>query len=133
MKPLLRYLLDTPVLVWALSHPQKLSPRTLALLQSEAIYASALSLCEILLKQQRGRLLLGGHSLHQHVGRAGAQWLPVTAEHVEAGLALAGLHDDPFDRILVGTARAEQMIFQTRDAQIFEQAGLLLGPLLQAA
>ena len=128
-----RYLLDTHIIVWALSQPRKLSARTTALLQSEAVHVSALSLWEILTKQQRGRLLLGGHSLHQHVTRAGAQWLPMKAEHVEAGLALDGLHGDPFDRILVGTARVEQMILLTRDAQILDLAAPLLGPLLQEA
>ena len=128
-----RYLLDTHIIVWALSQPRKLSPRTAALLQTEAVYVSALSLWEILTKQQRGRLMLGGHSLHQHVTRAGAQWLPMTAEHVESGLALDGLHGDLFDRILVGTARVEQMILLTRDAQILALAAPLLGPLLQEA
>jgi PIN domain nuclease of toxin-antitoxin system len=104
-----RYLLDTHVVVWALS------------------------LWEILTKQQRGRLVLDGRSLRQHVTRAGAHWLPVTAEHVESGLALDALHGDPFDRILVGTARVEQMILLTRDAQILDLAAPLLGPLLQEA
>ena len=128
-----RYLLDTHIIVWALSQPRKLSPRTMAVLQTEAVYVSALSLWEILTKQQRGRLHLGDQSLVQHVTRAGAQWLPMTAEHVESGLALDGLHSDPFDRLLVGTARVEQMILLTRDAQILELAAPLLGPLLQEA
>jgi PIN domain nuclease of toxin-antitoxin system len=128
-----RYLLDTHIAVWALSQPKKLSPRTMALLQSEDVFVSALSLWEILTKQQRGRLHLGNQSLVQHVTRAGAQWLPMTAEHVENGLALNALHGDPFDRILVGTARVEQMILLTRDAQILELAAPLLGPLLQEA
>ena len=128
-----RYLLDTHIAVWALSQPRRLSPRTMALLQSEAVFVSALSLWEILIKQQRGRLHLGDHSLVQHVTRAGAQWLPLTAEHVESGLALNALHGDPFDRILVGTARVEQMILLTRDAQILELAAPLLGPLLLQA
>ena len=128
-----RYLLDTHIIVWALSQPRKLSARTLALLQTESVHVSALSLWEILTKQQRGRLVLGGHSLRQHVTRAGAQWLPMTAEHVESGLALEALHGDPFDRILVGTARVEQMILLTRDAQILDLAAPLLGPLLLQA
>lgn len=128
-----RYLLDTHIIVWALSQPRKLSARTSALLQTESVHVSALSLWEILIKQQRGRLLLDGHSLQQHVTRAGAQWLPMKPEHVEAGLELDGLHGDPFDRILVGTARVEQMILLTRDAQILDLAAPLLGPLLQEA
>ena len=128
-----RYLLDTHIIVWALTQPRKLSPRTMAVLQTEAVYVSALSLWEILTKQQRGRLHLGDRSLVQHATRAGAHWLAMTAEHVESGLALDGLHGDPFDRILVGTARVEQMILLTRDAQILDLAAPLLGPLLQEA
>ncbi len=126
-----RYLLDTHVIVWALAQPSKLSPRTLALLQTEAVFVSALSLWEVLTKQQRGRLLLPGQSLAEHITRAGLELLPMTAEHVESGMALNALHGDPFDRILVGTARTEQMILLTRDAQILELAPPLLGPLLQ--
>ena len=128
-----RYLLDTHVVIWALGQPRKLSVRTKALLQTEDIHVSALSLWEILTKQMRGKVLVDSRTLCDHIGRAGIKMLPMTGEHVENGLALDGLHGDPFDRILVGTARVEQMVLLTRDAQILDLAPPLLGPLLQEA
>ncbi len=128
-----RYLLDTHVVIWALAQPRKLSERTKALLLTEDIHVSALSLWEILIKQMRGKVLVDSRTLCEHIGRAGMKLLPITGEHVENGLALDALHGDPFDRILVGTARAERMVLLTRDAQILDLAPPLLGPLLQAA
>ncbi len=128
-----RYLLDTHVVIWALGQPRKLSERTKQLLQTEDIHVSALSLWEILIKQMRGKVLVDSRTLCDHMGRAGMKMLPMTGEHVENGLALAGLHGDPFDRILVGTARTEQMVLLTRDAQILDLGPPLLGPLLLAA
>ena len=132
-----RYLLDTHVVIWALSKRSRLAPRTLRILDEEEIHVSALSVWEILSKQQRRQLPLpvaaGKGSLVQVLQNAGAKMLPLTAEHAEAGLALDALHGDPVDRMLVGTARVEQMIFLTRDATLLERAPRLLGPLLQEA
>ncbi len=128
-----RYLLDTHVMVWAMSDPRKLSARTMDLLKNDEIYVSSLSLWEILTKQLRGRVLIRSSSLTNDLVRAGVKMLAMTAEHVETGLGLNALHGDPFDRILVGTARVEQMILLTRDVHILELAPPLLGPLLQEA
>jgi PIN domain nuclease of toxin-antitoxin system len=43
------------------------------------------------------------------------------------------MHGDPVDRLLVGTARVEQMILLTRDTQLLENAAPILGGLLQEA
>lgn len=50
-----------------------------------------------------------------------------------AAADIGGLHGDPFDRLIVGTARAERMMFATRDARILEHARPVLGELLLEA
>ena len=130
-----RYLLDTHVLIWALTRRSKLKPHTLRILQQEEIHVSALTFWEILTKRNTGKLQwpLAGESLCAMVQHAGAKLLPLHAEHVESGLALDLLHTDPIDRMLVGTARIEGMILLTRDAEILQRAKPLLGPLLMEA
>ena len=128
-----RYLLDTHIVIWALTQPRRLSAPTLALLQTEATFVSAVSLWEVLIKQVRGRPLVDNAVLTDHCARAGMMVLPMTGAHVESGMALTGLHGDPFDRVLVGTARVERITLLTRDRQLLELAPPFLGPLLQEA
>ena len=130
-----RYLLDTHVVIWALSKRSRLSAQTLRILDEEDVYISALSVWEMLSKHQSRKLPLPlpSGSLIQVLERTGAKMLPLTAEHAEAGLSLDALHGDPVDRMLVGTARVEGMILLTRDAELLQRAAPLLGPLLQEA
>ena len=130
-----RYLLDTHVVIWALSKRSRLSAQTLRILDEEDVHISALSVWEMLSKHQSRKLPLPlpSGSLIQVLERTGAKMLPLTAEHAEAGLSLAALHGDPVDRMLVGTARVEGMILLTRDAELLQRAAPLLGPLLREA
>lgn len=128
-----RYLLDTHILIWALTEPRRLSTRVRHLLEHEDVHVSVLSLWEMLVKQERRRLPLPDGSLIDAVERAGARWLALHPVHAEAGLGLGALHGDPIDRMLVGTARAERMVLVTRDAQILERAAPVLGDLLMEA
>lgn len=128
-----RYLLDTHILIWALTQPRRLSTRARQVLEDEDVHVSVLSLWEMLVKQERRRLPLPDGSLVNVVERAGARWLTLHPTHAEAGLSLGALHGDPIDRMLVGTARVERMVFMTRDAQILERAAPILGDLLMEA
>ena len=125
-----RYLLDTHVVLWALTEPRRLSPLARTILDREPIFVSAISIWEALLKQSHERLRLPEGSLIDAVQRAGAQFLPLRPEHAEAAAALGLMHGDPVDRLLIGSARVEGMILLTRDAQILERAKPLLGDLL---
>jgi PIN domain nuclease of toxin-antitoxin system len=128
-----RYLLDTHVVVWALTRPSRLAPRTLRILEQEVVCISALSVWEMLSKHDQGRLRLPEGPLIPVLEATGALMLPLTAEHAAAGLALDALHGDPVDRMLVGTALVESMVLVTRDRNLLERAAPLLGPLLMEA
>ena len=128
-----RYLLDTHVVIWALSKRSRLSARTLRILDEEEVHISALSVWEMLSKHQSRKLPLPSGSLIQVLQQTGAKMLALSAEHAEAGLSLDALQGDPVDRMLVGTARVEGMILLTRDAELLQRAAPLLGPLLQEA
>lgn len=125
-----RYLLDTHIVLWGLTAPRKLGRATRHILEHDAVHVSALSVWELLLEQQHGKLALPPGSLAAAIERAGAKLLALTPEHVESSAALALEHGDPIDRLLVGTARAERMVLLTRDAQILDFARPVLGDLL---
>jgi len=128
-----RYLLDTHVVLWALTEPRRLSAAARYILNHEPVFVSAVSIWEALLKHSRGRLRLPKGSLIHAVEHAGAKFLPLRPEHAESAAALGLMHGDPMDRLLIGSARVEGMILLTRDAQILERAAPLLGDLLMEA
>lgn len=125
-----RYLLDSHIVLWALTQPRKLSARTRDILEHEPVYVSPLSIWELLLKHEKGRLSLPQAPLVRAIERAGAHMLSLSAAHVEAAVQLIPTHADPIDRMLLGTARSERMVLMTRDALLLERAGPLLGDLL---
>jgi PIN domain nuclease of toxin-antitoxin system len=125
-----RYLLDTHVLFWGLTARRRLSRATLAILESQPVFVSAISVWELMSKYHRGDLALPDPNLIAAIERAGATLMPLQAAHADHAAAIGAEHGDPMDRLLLGTARAEHMAFVTRDARLLEVAKPLLGDLL---
>ena len=126
-------LLDTHVVIWWLISPQRLSRRAYALIESADVAVSVISIWEMLLKSGRGKLKLPSGDLPALIEAQGFRILPLSVAHVVAAADLGGLHADPDDRMIVGTARAEGLVLVTRDAQILERAAPVLGGLLMEA
>jgi len=126
-------LLDTHVLLWWLLKPKKLSRKAFALIERGDVVVSVISLWEVRLKAETGKLIIPPGPLPDLIEQQGFRILPLQVEHVMAAADIGGMHGDPSDRLLVGTARAERMQFATRDAQILEVAAPVLGDLLLEA
>jgi PIN domain nuclease of toxin-antitoxin system len=126
-------LLDTHVLLWWLLKPRKLSRKVYTLIETADVAVSVLSLWEARLKADSGKLSVPPGPLPELIARQGFRILPLRVEHVMAAADIGGMHGDPSDRLLVGTARAERLVFVTRDAQILESAAPVLGDLLMEA
>ena len=126
-------LLDTHVLLWWLLKPQKLSRKVYALIETADVAVSVITVWEARLKANSGKLVVPPGSLPTLIEQQGFRILPLRVEHVMAAADLGGMHGDPADRLLVGTAHAERMVFVTRDAQILEAAKPVLGNLLMEA
>ncbi len=111
-------LLDTHVVLWQLSGERALATAaTDAIRSAQALYVSAVSFAEIGVKAALGKLVVPD-DLIDVVLASGARFLPLTAEH---GLAVARLpmhHRDPFDRLLISQAQAEDLSLVTADARI---------------
>lgn len=110
----MRLLLDTHVAVWWLDGDRRLSRATRAAIESAAeAYLSVVSLWEIFIKQDKGRLDLPAGFVNAL--RDDFVDLPLTVDHVLEGRALPVLHRDPFDRMLVAQAIAEGLTIVTAD------------------
>jgi len=124
----LRALLDTHALLWWLSDDPGLTraARKIIAETKNTLIISAASAWEIAIKVRLGRLptaadLIGDFT--GHVEREGFQLLFISAEHaVRAGL-LSGPHKDPFDRMLIAQAQAENVPIISNEA-VFDNYGV---------
>ncbi len=115
-------LLDTHVLLWAASAPERLSDAGRALLLDPAnqLVFSAASLWEVSIKRGLGRtdFNVDPRRLWRMLLVSGYRELPVSSEHSIAVIDLPPLHKDPFDRILVAQARVEDLLLLTVDSAV---------------
>jgi PIN domain nuclease of toxin-antitoxin system len=111
----MRLLLDTHLLLWALSSPEKLTKRARQRIESSEVYASAASIWEISIKSTLGKLEADPNEVLAGVEPAGFNHLTIVGGHAAKVAELPPIHKDPFDRLLVAQARFEPMILLTDD------------------
>lgn len=113
------YLLDTHVLLWLLAEPTRLSPaaRRIVVDPGHVVHFSAVSAVEIAIKQSLGKLTAPA-GLGEELARRGFQELPLRYHHGETLATLPPHHQDPFDRMLVAQALAEDLILITHDRKL---------------
>lgn len=123
-------LLDTHLLLWAASEPQRLSKKVRAMLidpGNRLIFSSA-SLWEIGIKCGIGRpdFTIDPRRLWRMLLASDYQELFVTGEHALTAGELPPLHKDPFDRILVAQARCESLLLLTVDKAVAKYGAAVL-------
>ena len=127
----MKLLLDTCVIIWAVSEPDRLSKEArLLLLQPDAeILVSVISCAEIACAAERGRIQLDRHwkTWFRHfVGLNGWLAAPVDLEIMEEAYSLPEqFHQDPADRIIVATARKYSCRLVTADRKLLEYPHVL--------
>lgn len=117
----MRLLLDTHVWLWLVAAPERLSGNARDRLESSdtQLYLSAASAWEMSIKQQLGRLELGGPAervIPELMLRSDVTPLPITHQHGLRAGALPPHHRDPFDRMLIAQAQLEGLPIMTADA-----------------
>lgn len=117
-------LLDTHILIWALTADEKLSEKAkdFILNPDNIIYYSAASIWEISIKHalHPDKFFFSGKELSSFCIQAGYEPLDISDRHVFALETLKRSenvkpHNDPFDRIMISQAKAENMLFLTHD------------------
>ena len=114
----MRYLLDTHVLLWARSAPEKLSREAIAILESQEseLHVSMATLWECAIKSSIGRLDVP-NNFYRIVARE-YTLLGMDIAHLEAYANLPMHHRDPFDRLLIVQAQFAGLILLTHDRNI---------------
>lgn len=112
----MRLLLDTNVLLLMLEEPHRLSADVQAALDdlSNTLVVTTASLVEISIKVGTGRMVMPPQLLDR-LSEFGCDILPVKAEHAMRMADLPVIHRDPFDRLIVAQALAEDLILLTTD------------------
>ena len=119
----MRLLLDTHVLIWWLEGNDRLSAEAATALRvTPTVFVSVVSAWEIAIKSSLGKLRLPG-PVEEGLDHCGFLRLAIEFRHIAVLRGLAPHHRDPFDRMLVAQARAEDMVLVTADRR-FEAYGV---------
>lgn len=123
----MKLLLDTHILLWALSDDAQLPKKASKLLKNEKneIYYSLVSLWEIQIKclAHPGQMDFTAEQVAGYCAESGFYRLPISEEHIFCLQNLkrpesAPPHKDPFDRLLICQAMTENMLLVTHDRLI---------------
>ena len=116
----MNYLLDTHTLIWYFENDVKLSHEAEALIDNpkNTIYVSSASLWEIAIKIGLNKLAVDFDELLVKVEQAEFLVVQAKNEHLKEIILLPQIHKDPFDRLLISTAKIEKMILITADENI---------------
>jgi PIN domain nuclease of toxin-antitoxin system len=107
----MRVLLDTQVLVHAYIGDVPLPRKVHTLLRSAETLAlvSAVSIMEIAMKHDAGKMKMGAAETRQSIRDLRLQVIPFELDHALHLYDLPRHHRDPFDRMLIATAMAEEI------------------------
>ena len=119
----MKLLIDTHVVIWWVTDPDRLSPTVDELLQAATVevFVSPVTAFEIARKHGIGKLTFDASFLAKfdaRIAELGWSELALTNAHAVAAGQLAGSHKDPFDRLIAAQAITEGLTVATLDPTI---------------
>ena len=116
----MKLLLDSHVILWWFANPEELNRKALLALEAveNELFVSAATWWELAIKGSLRRLHFDQAAISGLLDRANARRLPITFAHAESAAALPNHHANPFDRMLVAHALAEDLVLLTRDKEL---------------
>ena len=115
----MRYLIDTHILIWALTGEKKFSKKVQQILtdKKNEIVVSVVSEWEIAIKMSVGKLKLATdiRTFISQIEEDSFGNLAIGRAHLFEYINLPLHHRDPFDRLLIAQAKQEQMTLITAD------------------
>lgn len=115
------YLLDTCAFIWYLEDSPRLSDRARTILNAEKdVFLSLTTLWEIAIKKTIKKLELNKTTaeLQELCESAGITLLSIDAKYFDTIQQLPLIHGDPFDRLIIATAKEEGLAIVTDDEKI---------------
>jgi PIN domain nuclease of toxin-antitoxin system len=124
-----KLLLDTHAIIWWLAGIEDLSqPARDAIADgSNHVHVSAASAWEIATKYRIGKLPQASilvHDFEAMVASQGFAALPISLRHATLAGSLEGAHRDPFDRMLIAQALADDLTLVSNE-RLFDSFGVL--------
>jgi PIN domain nuclease of toxin-antitoxin system len=118
----MRFLLDTHTAIWIFQDKNRLSSGAKAVMDdlSAELFISIVSAWEIAIKVSIGKLEFAGGvtGFLETIVRNDINILGISPQSLEVVESLPLHHRDPFDRLLVATARTENLSIITADTNI---------------
>lgn len=121
MEPRLKLLLDTHALIWWLAGDDALSRRAREAIADEdnTVAVSAASAMEVATKFRIGKLpdaALLAQDFEAVIAEQGFDELAISVHHARLAGEMNIAHKDPFDRLLIAQAQAEDMVLVSNEA-----------------
>lgn len=115
----MKLLLDTHVFLWWRAEPRRIERQVeRAIARASLVYVSAVSVWEVAIKSQLGKLRYPSGSFSAAVAQSEFARLDITFPHAEAVQDLPHHHADPFDRLLIAQATVEGLTIVSADRQL---------------
>jgi PIN domain nuclease of toxin-antitoxin system len=117
----MKVLIDTHIFIWYVQSNEKLTKSVATLINDgrNEILLSTVSIWEMAIKQSTGKLNLGvpyANFIREQMSLNKMELLPISLEHLEIVTSLPFHHRDPFDRLLIAQAIAENIAIVSADS-----------------
>jgi len=123
-----RLLLDTQVMLWWLLGDRRLRRETCELMATSTCMVSVASIWEVAIKHRIGKLSIDPITFRDHSLAVGATLLAINDAHAIETTGLPGIHEDPFDRLIIAQARIEGLTAVSSDTRWSEYSIALKRP-----
>ena len=126
----MRFLIDTHIFIGLINEEENFSKRVINTIEDSKneIFLSIGSLWEIVIKVNIGKLTVTRNiaEMYNVFGHFGISVLHIQNNHLDHYLTLPLIHKDPFDRIIISQAIADDLILITDDQHIKNYPNLKL-------
>ena len=118
-----KYLLDTHTAIWLFTDSKKLSDKVKNILADREFHlaVSIASAWEIAIKISKGGKISDMNGVAVFINKLqenGIEMLGITAKEVKVVESLPFLHNDPFDRIIIATAKNNGLTLLSADENV---------------
>jgi PIN domain nuclease of toxin-antitoxin system len=123
----MKLLIDTHLLLWAATDTLPADARSYFTDEENELFFSAASIWEVIIKKGLNRpdFQVDPIALYWGLLDNGYTEIDITSRHALLVASLPAIHKDPFDRILIAQAKAENAVLLTSDKTVSHYAPVI--------